>query len=448
MKAYNVIYIHTHDTGRAIRPYGENVPGENLLNFAQEAFLFKNAFCASPTCSPSRSALFTGQYPHSNGMIGLTNRKFTINDYSKHLVGFLNKNNYHTVLCGIQHEAGLYTDHSYGAKTIGYKEDITQEITDDMVKWDNDNTSSAVNWLNYCSPSKPFFLSLGYFSTHREYPDQGLFDPTYVKPPAHIVDNEFSRKDQAQYMESVQNFDTCFGRIWETIKEQKLEDNTIIIVSTDHGLALPFSKCTLFDSGIGVFLLMKVPNIPSKGILVEQLVSQIDIFPTLCDLLNLEKPEYLQGDSFSPIFTDIKTPLREYIFAEINFHTSYEPARCVRDNRYKYIKYYSDYHKTNCSNIDNSLPKSFLLNHKLEQHYKKPIGLYDLYYDPLEQNNLIKDPLYKDIAIKMGKVLSNWIDEYKDPIKQGVYQFDPKWIVQTNECTNPKSKEPHDFIQR
>ncbi len=96
----NILYLHTHDTGRYIQPYGYAVPTPNLMKLASEGTLVRQAFCAGPTCSPSRAAMLTGMNPHSCGMTGLAHRGFKLNDYSKHLAAFLGRQGYETVLCG------------------------------------------------------------------------------------------------------------------------------------------------------------------------------------------------------------------------------------------------------------------------------------------------------------------------------------------------------------
>ena len=99
----NIIYIHSHDTGRYVQPYGHNVPTPNIQRLAEQGILFRQAFCAAPTCSPSRAALLTGQAAHSAGMTGLVNRGFGLSDYSQHILHTLHGAGYHTVLAGLQH---------------------------------------------------------------------------------------------------------------------------------------------------------------------------------------------------------------------------------------------------------------------------------------------------------------------------------------------------------
>lgn len=114
----NILYIHTHDIGRYVQPYGYAVPTPNLQAFAEEGVLFRNAFCANPTCSASRSTLLTGMYPHNNGMTGLAHRGWALNDYSQHIVHTLRDAGYTTVLTGVQHVASHQEGEPW--QTIGY----------------------------------------------------------------------------------------------------------------------------------------------------------------------------------------------------------------------------------------------------------------------------------------------------------------------------------------
>ena len=81
----NILYIHSHDTGRYVQPYGHAIPTPHIQRLAEEGVLFRKAFCAAPTCSPSRASLLTGQCPHSNGMLGLAHRGFSMTDYKRHV---------------------------------------------------------------------------------------------------------------------------------------------------------------------------------------------------------------------------------------------------------------------------------------------------------------------------------------------------------------------------
>ena len=391
----NVVYINTHDSGRMLSPYGYDIPTDNLKRLAEDSLVFTNAFCAGPTCSPSRAALLTGTFPHQNGMLGLAQRGFSLHNPEKHLASFLKNHGYHTCLCGIQHEYGWYLDlEKQGLHNMGYEEILTTDSTsfkkEDLHIWDKNNADEVVKWLHNYSDSKPFFLAYGMHSTHRPYPIEiaDCIDERYTIPPYPLKNNEENRHDHAQYMTTANYADQNIKKIIDALKRNNLYENSIIIFTTDHGLAIPFNKCNLTDTGIGVSLIMRVPQAASNGKVTDSLISQLDVFPTICDLLSIKKPEYLVGKSFVEIFRDNKIEINKHISAEINFHTSYEPVRCIRTDRYKYIKYYDKtWNKINLSNIDESAPKTFLMKSGLKEKIKYTEGLFDLYYDPSERNN-------------------------------------------------------------
>ncbi|WP_278538183.1 sulfatase family protein [Fusobacterium varium] len=450
----NVIYINTHDSGRMLSPYGYDIPTENLKKLAEDSVVFTNAFCAGPTCSPSRAALLTGTFPHQNGMLGLAQRGFSLYNPEKHLANFLKNNGYNTCLCGIQHEYGWYLDlEKNGLHNLGYKEIITTDSKpfkkEELHLWDRNNAAEVVKWLDNYNDEKPFLLSFGMHSTHRPYPIEvaEIIDERYVVPPYPITNNEENRHDHAQYMTTAHYADENIKMIVDALKRNNLYENSIIIFTTDHGVALPFNKCNLTDTGIGVSLIMKVPNADSNGKVVDSLVSQIDVFPTLCELLNLNKPDYLEGKSFARAFVDNKALLDEYIFAEINFHTSYEPVRCVRTKHYKYIKYYDEsWNKINLSNIDESVPKDFLMNNGLKEKVKYSEGLFDLYYDPTERNNLVNDSGYKEVLENLRKVLLEKQIQTDDPILKGALEIKKGYKVNKVECETASSKNKDDYI--
>ncbi|RGY65698.1 N-sulfoglucosamine sulfohydrolase [Fusobacterium ulcerans] len=450
----NVIYINTHDSGRMLSPYGYDIPTENLKKLAEDSVVFTNAFCAGPTCSPSRAALLTGIFPHQNGMLGLAQRGFSLYNPEKHLANFLRNNGYNTCLCGIQHEYGWYLDlEKNGLHNLGYNEILTTDSKsfkkEELHLWDRNNAVEVVKWLDNYENDKPFLLSFGMHSTHRPYPVEvaDFIDERYVVPPYPITNNEENRHDHAQYMTTAHYADENIKMIVDALKRNNLYENSIIIFTTDHGLAVPFNKCNLTDTGIGVSLIMKVPEAASNGKIVDSLVSQIDVFPTLCELLNLDKPEYLEGKSFAEAFADNKAVLDEYIFAEVNFHTSYEPIRCVRTKRYKYIKYYDEtWNKVNLSNMDESVPKDFLMENGLKEKIKYKEGLFDLYYDPTERNNLADDSKYKEVLEKLREVLHEKQVKTDDPILKGALEIKKGYKVNKVECETASSKNKDDYV--
>ncbi len=448
----NILYIHTHDSGRYLSPYGANVPTDNLLEFSKDSTVFRNAYCAAPTCSPSRAALLTGTYPHNNGMFGLAHRGFTLVDYNKHLANYLKQYGYETTLCGVQHEAAGCTESHRAADMIGYSKNITAEdrgrANEALVFWDLENANNAASYIKEAK-GKKFFLSFGMFATHREYPVKidDAVDERYISLPPLTFDNQENRRDAAKYHTSARYADKCIGILLDALRESGLYDETLIIFTTDHGVANPFHKCNLLDSGTGVSLIVRNPKQREQGKVLDSLVSHIDLFPTICDLIGIDKPQWLQGVSLVGLLDGSIEEVREAVFAEINYHTSYEPARSIRTKRYKYIKYYDHYNKINCSNIDDSPLKAFLLDNGLQRINKPMEAFYDLYFDPHEGKNLIEDENYRNRVEELKDRLYRWQVETDDILLKEDIPMPEKGKVNKRECISPSSQDRNDYDQ-
>lgn len=139
----------------------------------------------------------------------------------------------------------------------------------------------------------------------------------------------------AAYMTMARQLDDAVGKIIDALDTNGLAENTLIISTTDHGVAFPSCKCHLTDHGIGISLIMRWPCGFESGQVIDGMVSQIDIFPTLCDLLDIEQPTWLQGKSMRPLLTEEIDEINDQISAEGSYHAAYEPQRAVRTQRYK-----------------------------------------------------------------------------------------------------------------
>lgn len=434
----NIIYMHTHDTGRYIRPYGYGVETPNLMNLAKEGVLFRQAYNAAPTCSPSRAALLTGTYPHECGMLGLTHRGFKLNDKSKHLASFLSRNGYETALCGVQHVTMPENERELGYQEILH---IDRSNYANSAERDIDTARMAAQYIKR-DHEKPFFLSFGMHNTHREYPDsEGKIDPQYVMPPAPIPDTPETRKDFADFILSAQVVDRCVKTVLDTVKESGREDDTLVIFTTDHGIAFPFMKCNLLDTGIGVSLIMRFPHKKHSGRAVDALVSHIDIYPTICELAGLERPGWLRGKSLIPLLTGETDKIREEIFAETTFHAAYQPMRCVRTGDYKYIRYY-DPGEMVPANIDDSPSKTHMLEHgMLEKRRITEEELFDLNLDPMERINLATDEYYAKTKKDLSGRLDKWMNDTDDPLLKGHVEKPDGATINRKSCISPREEK-------
>jgi arylsulfatase A-like enzyme len=429
-KLPNILYIHSHDTGRYVQPYGFPVPTPNIQLLADQGVLFRNAFCAAPTCSGSRASLLTGQYCHNNGLLGLAHRGWELNDYGQHLVHPLREAGYHSVLIGEQHI-------SEDPEVIGYDEVI--EVDSHHAA---DIAPTAIERLS--ATAEPWFMSVGFFETHRTYRvPTSVRDTLYSLPPANLPDTPETRADMAAFKASARSLDQGIGAVLNGLHQLGLQDETLIICTTDHGLAFPNAKATLYDRGIGVMLIMRGPGGFLGGRVLDGLVSHLDIYPTLCELAGIAEPPWLQGTSLMPLVRGESAKVNDVLFAEMTYHAAYQPLRAVRSERFKYICRFDDYDRPVLANCDDSASKKILVEAGWGEQRVPEEQLYDLLFDPNELNDLSTDPTRQQILTEYRERLLEWMRATEDPLLNGPVPEPPgAW------SNDPRQASPNDPTQR
>ena len=149
------------------------------------------------------------------------------------------------------------------------------------------------------------------------------------------------------------------------------------------------------------------------------MASQIDIFPTLCELMKLPPPEWLQGVSLMPVLNGKCDCVRDELYTEVSYHCNYEPQRAIRTSRYVFIRRYVDMDTVFCANSDEGYTKSLWVHHGWQDRTVDAEQLYDLMFDPMEMNNLALDSRYKNILEDMRTRLDKWLIATNDPIVNG-----------------------------
>ncbi|MHA6481712.1 sulfatase family protein [Paenibacillus sp. strain BS8-2] len=425
MKGSNLILITCHDLGRFLGCYGvTTVQTPNLDRLASEGVLFEQAYCTAPQCSPSRASLFTGRYPHNNGMMGLTNvGMWDIHPEERHLAEMLQEAGYITGLAGIYHETLLDP-----AERFGFDEVCTSPRRGEAI------AAEAIHMLEqFAVQERPFFLEIGFFEPHRirnmEELDYMGFTGGYIEPdeerditvPGYLENHAGSRKEMAELQGAVKYMDAQIGLLMEKLKAVGRDQDTVVLFTTDHGLALPRAKCSLYDSGLEVALLLRVPGGRWQGgQRIDNLVSNIDIVPTLLDLLELPVPGNVQGVSIAPLLdNDAEATSRDCIFGEMTYHDYYDPRRCIRTARYKLIinfsgaPYFMNPSQSWRPRTDPVFPEKPAL------HYHEFVELYDLEADAHELDNRAEDPVYADIKQQLSERLLRWMADTSDPLLQG-----------------------------
>jgi N-sulfoglucosamine sulfohydrolase len=424
MNRPNILYIHSHDTGRHVQPYGYAVQTPHIQRLAEEGVLFRQAFSASPTCSPSRASLLTGQYPHNNGMLGLAHRGFSLYDYEHHLIHTLRKAGYFSALAGVQHIADSF-DPPW--EKIGYDMKLGSDAEGKAGPHIPANNAhlAASDFLSH-APQQPFFLSVGFVETHRDFPPLPTGEQTgYIAPPPPLPDLAEIREDTARFHRSVQDLDAKMGGVFEALRRTGLMEETLILCTTDHGIPFPWNKCSLTGNGLGVMLIIRGPGGFSGGKVIDSLVSQIDIFPTLCDYLDLPAPDWLQGTSFMPHIRGEAAETREQVIGEVNYHAAYEPMRSVRTRRWSYIRRFDPRPHPVLPNTDNSPGKKILIEHDWESMPQDEEYLFDLVFDPYEVNNLAGEARAAVVLAEMRARLEEWMEQTGDPLLTGPIPLPP-----------------------
>ena len=223
----------------------------------------------------------------------------------------------------------------------------------------------------------------------------------------------------AGYHASARVLDNGIGQILQALERNGLDGNTLVISTTDHGVSFPLMKCNLEDFGWGVSLILRGPGVFRGGVVSDALVSQIDIFPTLCDLLAIEKPQWLEGKSLLPLLRGEQKEINTEVFAEVNYHAAYEPKRAVRTKRWKYIRRYGDRTTPVLPNCDDGLSKSVWLEYGWKQRQLPKESLFDLIFDPTEHHNLVDDPSSATVLAEMRQRMDSWMQRTNDPLLHG-----------------------------
>ncbi|UCC99905.1 MAG: sulfatase [Phycisphaerales bacterium] len=418
----NILMITAHDLGQHLGCYGiKEVQSPNIDRLATKGVRFANMFSTSGVCSPARGSLHTGRYPQSNGLMGLTHAPWwwRLNPGEKHVAAILNQAGYETYLCGLQHvfnegQAGEY----------GYQYILTSQT-------DAENTVKlAAQFLKQRkAKDDPFLLKVGFFEVHRKGGSfkHRPYDPSKpVFVPKYLADTPVMREDLGRYQEDIRYFDTCVGRILDALQAGACSSSTLVVFTADHGIPYPGAKWSVRDAGIEVPLLMYLPGSRlAGGRVYRELISNVDMLPTLLDLLGVPKPLNLQGVSFAAFLKgETKEKPRREIYAQFTpamFRDN--ESRCIRTERYKLIRYFE---AGRCMVFPIDVDPV-----RFSQHTERAANtgkdrpfaqLFDIVKDPDELEDIGGRQENAGIVKGLSRKLYNWMKAVDDPLLKGALQ--------------------------
>ena len=309
----NIILMTSHDMGRHIAPYGINtVATPNCDRLARESVLLENCFCVAPQCSPARSSIVTGRYPHSNGVMGLTQGDYawSMHDDERPLAHLVKDAGYRSWLLGLQHETPNPETLGFDHVELGFS--LLEAPQRLAALLDTHDAQAA-----------PFYCQLGCFEAHRPFdwqgtepaPENGVTIPGYY--PDEVRANPDVHDEFAAFEGMIQRYDRGLGGVLDLLDQRGLADNTLLIVTTDHGIPFPMAKGTLLDPGIEVMAFVRWPQRWRGGQRRSELVSHVDFLPTILQSIGAETPDNVHGHSLLPLL-DHGSAVRDAVFVEKN----------------------------------------------------------------------------------------------------------------------------------
>jgi N-sulfoglucosamine sulfohydrolase len=423
----NILLIVSEDNGPELGCYGDPyVQTPNLDQLAKQGVRFQNAYVPQAGCSQSRAAFLTGLYPHQNGQIGLATWKFRMyHEDTPNLVRRLKDAGYRTGIIGKLH-INPASAFPFDMKTIPSSNFSRKKLTD--------YAKRAEEFFN--ASDRPFFLSVNYPDAHRPFirqvrgiPKQPL-SAANVKPLAYFgLDTPQLRTETADYYNCMSRLDSFIGDLLETLRRSGKAENTLIVYFGDHGADLLRGKRTSYEGGIRVPLIIDWPERLKRGQVREELVSTLDLMPTLLAVAGADPVAELPGSSLVPLLRDEETPWRHYLFTEYHTHSAHNfyPQRTVRNDRYKLIQNlmpgqdnpgYDFTLKRFFADLPQRIEAAPDLIRESYHDMKTPpeYELYDLQNDPYEFLNLATDAAHAAVLVELKQQLVAWRTDTKDPL--------------------------------
>jgi N-sulfoglucosamine sulfohydrolase len=451
----NIVVILTDDQGCEIGAYGDNQAiTPNLDKLASGGALFARAFVAQSSCSPSRSSLITGLYPHQSGQIGLDQFGYAMRPGIPTVFNHLKSAGYRTGWIGKTHVSpGEEVMKDVDEHALGAPATIQVRQT----------AERARKFIAGCGAA-PFFLFYNLVDPHAPYKDQVAGEPPKPRGPADVepwpyigVGNAARAKQLvASYYNCVERADRGVGYLLQVLADLGKADNTLVIFTSDNGPGFPRAKSHNTWVGTRVPLIVRWPGHATGGMRMEQLVSFVDLAPTLLEAAGVPIPENLPGRSFLPLLRGEATAWRTHVFTEHTAHcpNQYFPRRAVTDGRHLLVWNLEGGKRGNpfpmgdarseviMDLIAKTMPGSDLA--KAIERAKNPpeFELIDIQNDPAELHNLADNPEYAPILADLKERIQHWQEETNDPLRDpATLAKVSRWHDELNALEEPKDNK-------
>lgn len=431
------------------RPYGHpHIQTPNLAQMAAEGMRFTQAFLTTSSCSPSRSSIITGRYPHQTDAEQL---HWPLPASQTTFVEQLKAAGYWTAQAGKWHLGSEVMDR-FDLVLNNPRKGIPTIYSDttEIPERDGSGCEDWVSLLQSRPTSQPFFLWLAAFDPHRVYKPNTIptpHEPSDAIIPPYMPETPQVKEDFAEYYDEITRLDSYVGKVLNELQTQGIADNTLVLFISDNGRPFPRDKTTLYDGGIKTPWIVRWPARVPAGSTCDQLVSSVDIATTFLSLAGLEAGETFFGEDFSPLLLGETPTIRPHVYAEDHWHDFDDYTRAVRSKRFKYIRnFYPEFPNTPPADALNgktyksmrALRDAGELTEAQMRIFEQPRPeeeLYDIVNDPYELDNLAQDEAYADTLAHYRQILSDYrsLTDDRLPPERSPDEFDRETGARTAE---------------
>lgn len=433
----NAILIIADDWDRISRCYGNPIiHTPNIDRFAQGAVMFDHAFCTTPSCAASRACILTGRHSHTHGQYGHCHGRepFRTAEDMVTIPRVTTEAGVFSGIIGKSHVAPMENVYPFSFVELGdlYKPHLFGE--------------RVARFFEECG-GRSFYLHVAFGDPHRRGPDCGFhndfeipgfdqphYDPDEVIVPGFLPDEPEVRRDLAEYYGAVSRFDHGVGLVLDALEKAGREEDTMVIVTSDHGMPFPGAKASSFDTGHHCPLLISTPDLKKPGSRNSALMNWVDLAPTIYDWCGLQGPEDLPGRSLLPVLNNPDSSGWDDTILSHSFHSviDHHPYRILRGRKYKLI-----YHCA--TETDPHLPSDLFRSATWQCIQDKrlcmmggrsterlfcwdPVELFNVEDDPLETVNLAVRPEYRTLVEEMKARLFDFCQKTGDPWMEVAFQ--------------------------
>lgn len=464
----NVLLFTADDLDKhSLGCYGSKVEhiSPNIDRFAKEGLMFHHAYVNNSICAPSRGILATGLYGHNSGIMGFM--KMSPDCKTPLIMEVLRKYGYGVgVLSKVDHSTpkeSFEWDFVKVQSELGFgrNPDLYYKRAKDFFEMTRKSGKPFYFMVNSDDPHRPYYVPGQELTGGMAEPSR-IYTPEEIDVPGFLPDLPEVRKELSYYYNSVKRLDDAFGKVMQALEESGYKENTLVIFMSDNGIAIPFAKCDNYHASNRTPWIVRWPGVVKQGTVNdENLISEIDYYPTILDALGMKINAGLDGKSRLPLYKGKSQKNDAIVFTQIDnkhsgkaapLRSNASPMRGIQTLDYIYIFnawaftnaiYYNNNEGITMQAMERAAEYNQEIRKRVDFFRRRPLEeFYDIKKDPECLNNLISDPKYSNAIKKKRDELEKWMKKSGDPL---LYIFEHRDNI---EVIKPKLYELYPDLER